>query len=90
MVADTEAAIWERIIEPEITDWPPDAARAMLGLRFNETDHQRMDLLAAKAREGTLTEFEQREIKTYLKVSHLLALMQSKARRSLRLSGSAA
>jgi hypothetical protein len=49
-----------------------------------------MELLATKARDGASTEFEQRELNTDLKVSHLLALMQSKARRCLRLSGSAA
>jgi hypothetical protein len=47
-----------------------------------------MDELAAKARAGTLQAEERAEAENYEHVGHLLALMQSKARRSLHRSDS--
>jgi len=40
--------------------------------------------LGAKAQEGTLTPKEQAEINNCEKVGHILSLMKSKARRSLK------
>lgn len=48
----------------------------------------RMNELAGKARQGALSEPEEVELENYRHVSHLLALMQSKARLSLKGSGS--
>jgi hypothetical protein len=42
-----------------------------------------MNALAAKARAGTLTNEENEELENYLRVGDLIAIMQSKARRSL-------
>jgi hypothetical protein len=43
--------------------------------------------LSAKAREGTLSAAEQMEINNYERVGHVLSLMKSKARRSLKNRG---
>jgi len=43
-----------------------------------------MDVLAAKARAGTLTSDEQREVEAYSRVSSLLGVLKSKARRALK------
>jgi hypothetical protein len=43
-----------------------------------------MRQLSAKAQEGTLTPSEQAEINNYERVGHILSLMKSKARRSLK------
>ena len=80
----TEGAIWERIVEPEEGDLAPEAARLFLRLDFHARDRERMDELAAKARAGSLTQEEKHVADTYNRVAHLLALLQSKARRSLR------
>ncbi len=85
---NSEAAILKRVIEPEVDDLPPETARYILRLDFQKQDLERMDLLAEKARKGTLKEEEQAEAENYEHVGHLLALMQSKARRSLSKVGS--
>jgi hypothetical protein len=84
MTATSEAAIFSRILEPEKPMLSPDAARSILALDFTPSDRQRMNALAAKARAGTLTAEENEELDNYLRVGDLLAIMQSKARRSLQ------
>jgi hypothetical protein len=85
---NSEAAILKRVIEPEVDDLSPETARYILQLGFREQDLKRMDVLAAKAREGSLEDVERAEAENYEHVGHLLALMQSKARRSLNKVGS--
>ena len=48
-----------------------------------------MNRLAAKARRGNLTAAERAEAEQYNLVSHLLALLQAKARKTLRREESA-
>ena len=77
------STVWERTVRPDEADLPPGAAEYFLGLRFEETDRIRMDLLAAKAREGSLTPAEQSEMNNYMNLGWFLDLMRSKARSSL-------
>jgi hypothetical protein len=80
----SEVAIFSRILEPDQATLPAAAARAILALDFSQADKDRMRELSAKAREGTLTPAEQSEINNYERVGHLLGILQSKARRSLK------
>jgi uncharacterized protein YnzC (UPF0291/DUF896 family) len=84
MVANTETAIWERVIDPNEDDLSPEAARFLLRLDFGEPDHARMQELAEKSNDGTLTEDERLELQNYVRIGNVLALIQSKARLSLR------
>jgi hypothetical protein len=43
-----------------------------------------MNDLAEKARQGTLTDEERAQIESYERVGHMIGLLQSKARRSLK------
>jgi hypothetical protein len=86
-IRNGEAAILGRLIRPERDDLPPDAARSMLKLDFDDEDRARMHELAAKAREGTLTAADEAELASYAGVGRLLELMRSKARRSLKRAG---
>ena len=90
MVASSEVAILGRVIEPDHADLSPDAARSLLRLDFKAADKDRMSELAGKAAEGTLEPGERDELNNYVQVGHLLALLQSKARLSLRKAGDAA
>lgn len=90
MTANTETAILGRMIEPDKALLSPDAARYILGLDFDESDRGRMNALSEKARDGALSVDERDELENYVRVGHLLALMQSKARNSLKRSGFAA
>lgn len=83
----SEAAILDRILEPDKPTFSPEAAHDILALDFNQVDKDRMRQLSAKAREGTLTADEQAEMNNYERVGHLLNILQSKARRSLKDGG---
>ena len=80
----SEVAIFSRVLEPDRATLAPAAARAILALGFCQADKDRMRRLSAKAREGTLTAEEQAEINNYERVGHILSLMKSKARLSLK------
>ena len=80
----SELAILSRVLEPAKPTFPVAAARAILDLDFNSTDKARMHELSAKAQEGVLTRREQAELDNFERVGHLINLMQSKARRSLK------
>jgi hypothetical protein len=79
-----DVAILGRIIQPKRGDLPVTAARAILKLDFEPIDRERMRELSQKARLGTLTREEQAEIDEYDRVGHLLGLLHSKARISLK------
>ena len=81
-----DSAILSRIIGPEKPDLPPEAAEAVLSLRFEQADLDRMNELAANARAGTVRAEEQDEIDSYERIGHFLSLLKSKARLSLRQS----
>ena len=83
-IPNCDVAIMARIIQPERGDLSPAAAKAFLKFAFNESDQDRMDALMEKARAGTLTEAEHNEMDDYERVLHLLGMMHSKARRSLK------
>jgi hypothetical protein len=82
---NTEAAILARIIQSDERELTPDVARYLLSLRLPETDEERLNELSAKARAGSLTESETRELDSYLHVGILLGIMQSKARQLLKI-----
>jgi len=79
-----ELAILTRLIHPERGTWPSEVAKAILELDFDQVDKDRMKELAAKARTGALSTEEADLIDTYGKLSSLLAILQSKARQSLK------
>jgi hypothetical protein len=88
--SDVETAILTRVIAPEEGGLPTEAAKQILNLGFTEADHTRMGDLSRRAQIGTLTPGERDELEGFINVSHLIALLQSKARMSLRKHGSAA
>lgn len=83
-VNSSEAALWERLLDPAGPDLSPEAARYILDLHFPEADVARMHSLAEKAREGTLTLDEHIELDNYERVGHVLSLMKSRARKALK------
>ena len=86
-IGTSEVAIFGRVLEADDETLPITAAQAILGLGFAGADKDRMRELLVKAKQGALTVEEQAEINNYEKVGHLLSLMKSKARRSLKMAG---
>ena len=80
----SEVAIFGRVLQPEKATLDAAAARAILDLSFNQADRDRMHQLLAKAKAGTLNAEESVEIDNYERVGHMLSLMKSKARLSLK------
>lgn len=82
--ARTEAEILSRIIAPGKPELPVHTAEMILALDFPSEDRERMNHLAKRAQEGSLTPEERLEIDAYERVGHFLSLFQSKARISLK------
>jgi hypothetical protein len=85
--SNTEADILMRAIRPDEGDLPAEAATAILELELSPSDVERVNALAAKARDGSLTAQEREELDRYEHVGFLLELIQSKARLSLKRAG---
>ena len=83
----SDAAIVGRLIDPEKGDISPEAAKAILKIRFGDRDRERMHELAVKNQEGRLTAEEQAEMEGYRRVGFFLATLWAKARASLKASG---
>ena len=83
-IVSQETEILTRVIAPENPSFSADAARSILTLGFGAADNERMDVLAAKARKGTLDEQEESLLNAYMFVGALIDLMHSKARLSLK------
>jgi hypothetical protein len=80
----SEIAIFARLIKADRGDLSPELARYLLTLGFEEDDQVRMRELAERNQEGELSAGEQRELQNYVTAGHWLALLHSKARRSLK------
>jgi hypothetical protein len=89
MITNTGSAILNRLIDPEAENLSPEAARSLLQLDFAEMDHQRMSELSLKAQSAEFTDSEREELQEYLHIADLLAVLQSRARRSLQRLGRA-
>lgn len=81
------AEILARVINPEHGGMPAGAAREILNFNLPPGDRDRVNELAAKAREGELTPEERSLLDEYERVTAMIELMQSKARLSLKQSG---
>lgn len=80
----SQGDILTRVFQPQHADLSQEAARFILGVTFSDEDRRRMDELAAKAREGTLSTEEQAALNNFELVNNLLGILKSKARRSLK------
>ncbi len=83
---NSEVSILKRILRPNAPTFSPESARDILTLDFDQVDKDRMRQLSAKARAGTLTSTEDAEAGKYELIGHLLNIMQSRARQSLKIA----
>ena len=80
----SEIAIFARLIKADGDDMSRELARYILTLGFDEEDQARMRDLAERNQEGSLSFEEEEELQNYVKAGHLVALLHSKARKSLK------
>jgi len=72
------------MIDPDRGTFTPDVARYFLSLDFSPEERARCEFLSGKAAAGTLSDEEAGELDEYLAANALLAVLQSKARISMR------
>ena len=71
-------AAWDHVMHFE-ESISPTAARALLKVKFTPPDMERMQDLAAKARQGKLSMSEEIEIDTFERLGCLLDILHSKS-----------
>lgn len=87
-VEDTEVTFLGRALDAGHGRLSAAAARAFLQAEFPPSDHARMETLSDKAKAATLQPDERELLDRYVRAIHLLSILKSKARRSLRSSKS--
>lgn len=80
----SDTAILSRLIRLENDTLSADAAEALLRICFEQRDLDRMHDLATRNQEDKLTAADKAELENYRRVSFLLDLMHTKARRALK------
>jgi len=86
-VIGNETAILNRLVNPTMPSFSPEAARSLLQLNFDQVDRDRMHEFSIKVQEGTLGGAEQQELENYRRVGYFLDLLRSKARLALKKQG---
>lgn len=76
--------VLHRVLGPVLRTLPPDAARQIAQAEADEELQQRVEELACKANEGTLTADEQNEYRAYVDAGDILATLQAVARKMLQ------
>ena len=83
-IPNTEASILSRLLDLQAANLTPAAAEFLLTIQFPDEDIARMNALSNLAQAGMLSANQQAELDSYIHVSNLLALMQSRARLLLK------
>jgi len=80
----SDADILNDVLNADAGDLPPPAATALLNFRFSDKAVARMNELAAKNREGSITPDERDLMDRYVRIGNFLNLVHVKARASLK------
>jgi hypothetical protein len=73
----------DRFLDPISDVFTPEMARKIVELRAEPELQARVDALASKSNEGTLSDEEDAEYKSYVEAADIIGIFQSKARRFL-------
>ena len=82
---ENEVTILARLLGNGDGQLPKDVARYILDLHVSERDKARMHDLVVRNQEDALTPAEKEEMHAFGKAGDLLAILKSKARRTLRI-----
>jgi len=80
----TEVTIWEMILRPHFGAMTPKTAKTILDLSIPDSERERMKVLLAKAKAGTLTRDETLDLDEYERAGNMLSVLKAKARRILK------
>lgn len=76
--------IWTEMTGAALRGMTPEAARAILKLKFRPTQLKRLHALSADSKRGRLVADGHAELEFYLQLGHLLTLLHSRARVALK------
>ena len=82
---ENEVSILARVLGNGRERLSPQWAKQLLALGFSDRDEARMNDLAERNGKGLLSEAEKDELLGYAKAGCLLGILQSKARRALKI-----
>jgi hypothetical protein len=74
----------QRILEPLVECLTPESARQLLGFRLDDPTQARLDELAEKSNQGTITEPERDEYLQFVELIDMVGILQAKARKLLQ------
>ena len=77
------SSILDRVLEPITDCLTPGVAAKLVALRADAETQARVDELADKANEGTLSAEERAEYDRYREAFHFVTILQAKARKLL-------
>ena len=77
------ATYLDRMLEPVSDCLTPEVARRLAQMRADQELQARIDDLADRCTEGTLTAEEKLEYETYVRAGNLIGILQAKARKLL-------
>jgi len=80
----TAHVVLDELLEPIGACLTPDVAERLAKLRAPESVQARMEELARKSDEGTLSNTEREEYEVFVSAGNFIAILQSKARRLLK------
>ena len=86
-LSERRTTILARLLEPLGQCLTPEVAKALVNLRADPHVQARIDELADKCTEGTLSTEEQSEYETYVYAIDFIAVLQAQARSLLRTNG---
>jgi hypothetical protein len=75
---------FDRLLDPIADCFTPDVAQRIAELRADAEMQARLDDLAAKANEGSLTEAERVDYLSYVEAIDMVGVLQAKARLVLK------
>jgi hypothetical protein len=87
MAIDTtpsEGTLLDGLLEPFGACLTPEVARRLVDLQANATTVARVEELADKCNEGTLTPDERAEYESYVQVNQVMTMLKAKARKFLQ------
>lgn len=82
------AHFMDRVLDPLTACLNREAAMSIIDLRIDPEIQARVEVLAKRANEGTLTPDERAENLSYVEAADLLAISKLKAKRHLEANGS--
>jgi predicted DNA-binding protein len=77
-------SILDRFLEPVVEFLPAEAAQKIIDLRIDPELQSRLDQLAEKANQGSLSVDERAEYERYVEELDVIAIFKRKARAALR------